>query len=134
MNERKASVIVCDEFTWSLTGKANFFGVYVQDIVIPIPEVTINQMVFFFSVETDANDPFKQVELKVEFPGSPPFTQPIAMDALPMPPPAGRTKITYRFPIMLQQRVLRPGRIATSVIHERGELSAGGVWIVQQPT
>jgi len=130
MSDRSASVIVCDDFTWSLTGKANLIGVYVQDILIPSVELPINQMVFFFTVQTGADDPFQHLALKVNFPGDEPIIQPIPISVPESPRPVERTKLFFRLPILVQQRILRPGKIATSVIHERGELDAGGVWII----
>jgi hypothetical protein len=119
--------------TWSLTGKANLFGIYAQDIVIPVPEVTVGQLVFFFIAETDIGDPFKSLSFRIQFPGEPYMDSP----SLPLPPqfleaPEGRTKMFARQAILTQNKVLRPGRILTTVIHEGGEIDAGGIWVVQQ--
>lgn len=133
MNERTAYVLVCDDATWSLTGKMNLFGVYGNDIMIPHTEMAINQMVFYFDIQTGADDPFQQLSIQIEFPGDPALQQAIAIENPSSPRPTGRTKITYKVPFMVQQRILRPGKINTHVIHERGKIDAGGVWVVHPP-
>jgi len=130
MSERTASVLVCDDATWSLTGKINLFGVYANDIVIPHPELLFNQIVFYFDIQTGFDDPFHHLAIQIEFPGEQPILQPMPTETPPSPPPAGRTKLIYKIPLMVQQRVLRPGRIIAKIIHERGQIDAGGVWVV----
>jgi hypothetical protein len=130
MTERTASVFVCDELLFSLTGKVQAIGLYTQDIVIPSEELLINQLIFFFTVQTPRTDPFHSLKFKVAFPGS----DPIEMEILPLVVQANhderRKQIVYRQAMLTQQQMLRPGRIVTSVIHERGEIEAGGFWIM----
>ena len=129
--ERRASVLVCDEMMYSLTGKVTLAGIYIQDIVIPGPALQMNQLVFFFTVETPKEEPFRSLTYKVQLPGSPPVLQPtpIIVHNIGATDPR-RKKITFRQPLLIQQPVLLPGRIEASVIHENGEIDAGGIWII----
>jgi hypothetical protein len=129
--ERKAFALVCDDLMHSLTGKVSLSGVYVQDIVIPGPALLLNQLVFFFTVETPREKPFQSLTFKVSLPGNPPREQsvPIVVNEMSIGDPR-RKRITFRQAMLLQQVVLMPGRIETSVIHEEGELDAGGIWIM----
>lgn len=131
MSERRASVIVCDDILYALTGKAFLQGVYQTDITIPGPELQIQQLVFYFSAETPKENEFKTVVLKVTLPGSPPAQIEVAIPAFNANP--GRKIMTLRAPLLLQQPILRPGRIEATVVTESDELAAAGPWIVSIP-
>ncbi|MGJ4996219.1 hypothetical protein ACQR0Z_17455 [Bradyrhizobium sp. HKCCYLS3077] len=111
-----------------MTGKAYLNGVYLTDININSDELKLAQLVFFFSVSTKLEYPFKQLTLRVVLPGSSPadFEVPLS------PPPtvsSGRTTLIVKAPMLLQQPILRPGKIETKVITESEEIDAGGFWI-----
>lgn len=133
IEERSASIIVCDDFFYSIAGKVTLSGVYVQDIVIPASETTVNQLVFFFTIETPKERPFKSLTLKIQFPGSEPILAPVViMPRMVGPEDPLRKKITIKQPMLVQQVVLRPGRIRATALHDEGELDAGGIWIALQ--
>jgi hypothetical protein len=129
MAERRASVIVCDEILYAMTGKAFLQGVYQSDIMIPGQELTIQQLVFYFSAETPRDNPFKKIVLKVIPPGMPPSQVDVALPPTPNLTP-DRNKMILRAPLLLQQPILRPGKIETIVVTESEELDAGGAWVV----
>jgi hypothetical protein len=130
MTERTASVFVCDEVLFSLTGKVQVIGMYTQDIVIPSEELPVNQLVFFFTVHTLRTDPFHSLKFRIDFPGSNPIEYEIPPFVAQATQDHRRKQIIYRQPVLTQQQILRPGRIVASVIHERGEIEAGGFWIM----
>jgi hypothetical protein len=134
MIPRHASVLICDELLFSLTGKFNLLGNYTGDIAIPSDPNTALQLVFYFIVETDVSDPFQLLTFQVTLPKSEPVVQVVPVPPL-LPPPPDRPRWTLRWPLLIPQPVLRPGKIEAKVIHEKGELIAGTPWIVagQQP-
>ena len=131
---RTASVIVCDDILFGLTGKAYLHGVYTSDITIPGDELNLNQLVFYFTAETAKEKPFKKITLRVVPPGMPPaqFQMP-SIEAIPQIANHARPKMIVRAPLLMQQLVLRPGKIETTVITESEELDAGGIWITSVP-
>jgi hypothetical protein len=131
MTERKASVFLCDEALFSLSGKITISGMYTQDLVVAGNEQQIGQLVFFFTIETPKSEPFKSLTLKVVFPGSDPIEAPTPTAVIPTASANPRRKsIIHRAPLLIPQPILRPGRIVASVIHESGEIEAGGFWVV----
>jgi hypothetical protein len=131
MTERKASVFVCDEVLFSLTGKVTISGMYTQDIVISGEEQQIGQLAFFFTIETPKSEPFKSLLLKIAFPGSDPIQTPAPVTTQPNFSNDDRRKsIIHRQPLLIPLPILRPGRIVASVVHESGEIEAGGFWVV----
>jgi hypothetical protein len=131
MTERKASAFVCDEALFSLSGKITISGMYTQDILIAGNEQQISQLVFFFTIETPISQPFDFIKLRATLPASEPvevapaITMPQTLSADPR-----RRQIIFRLPMLIPMPVLRPGRMVASVIHEGGEMEAGGFWIV----
>jgi hypothetical protein len=130
MIERKASVIVCDDFLISLQGKFVMTGVYPSDIVIPSDGVSAPQLVFFFMIEGPREDPFKSLSVKITFPGEATIKVdlPVGVTASSAIFP-DRKKVTVKQPVLVQQPVLRAGRVETIVDHDKGEIDAGGIWI-----
>ncbi len=131
--QRTASVIVCDEILFSLTGKSFLNGVYTGDITIPGDQLAVNQLVFYFTIETPKSKPFEKVILKVVPPYVPPAEFIVPFDTVQQFINKERPKIILRAPLLMQQLVLRPGKIETTVITESEELDAGGVWIANFP-
>lgn len=128
---RKASAFVCDEALFSLTGKITISGLYTQDIIIVSNEQQINQLLFFFTVETPKSEPFKSATLKITFPGG----EPVLVPMITIIPPTSldddrRKSMVFRQPVLVPMPILRPGRIVASVLHEGGEMEAGGFWVV----
>lgn len=135
MIPRHASVIICDELLFSITGKINLLGSYTGDITIPTDPTQIAQLLFYFLVETDVQDPYRSLTFQVKLPQADPVTQ-----ILPAVPPIQilpeRPRFTMRWPLLISQPLLHPGRVEAKVIHESGELVAGAPWIIlagQQP-
>jgi len=127
--ERKAFAFLCDEALFSLTGKITISGMYAHDLIIPSNEQQINQLVFFFTIETPKSKPCESLTLKVTFPGSDPIEAPASLAVVPNTDPR-RKLIIYRQPLLIPMPILRPGRIVASVVHESGEIEAGGFWVV----
>jgi hypothetical protein len=124
---RQASVLVCDDLLVSMLGKFTTIGIYTADITIPSEPIVANQLVFLFIVETDVDDLFERMTLEVTMPGQPSVKMDVPL--APPPPIPGRTRWFLRWPFMIQQPVLRPGRIEAKVIHEKGEILTSGPWI-----
>ena len=82
MIPRHASVIICDELLFSITGKINLLGSYTGDITIPTDPTQIAQLLFYFLVETDVQDPYRSLTFQVKLPQADPVTQ-----ILPAVPP-----------------------------------------------
>jgi hypothetical protein len=127
--ERRAYVLACDEVLFSITGKAYLNGVYTGDITIPGDELILGQLVFFFTAETRKENPFRKVILKTFLPDGTSSELEIPISTLPQPLNPNRPKMMLRAPLLVQQVVLRPGKIETKVITESEELDAGGIWV-----
>jgi hypothetical protein len=132
MTERSATVFACDELLFNMTGKVMIQGLYTSgDIAIPSHELRINQLVFCFSVETAITEPLSSVTLRVTLPGSEPNHQhalvPPFNPLLLGHPRRGTIKNMLTF--LIQQPLLKPGAIRTSVIHDKGEIDAGTIWV-----
>jgi hypothetical protein len=127
---RQASVIVCDDVTFTLNGKMNIHGVYTTDIGIPYDPYMGSQLVFVFLVETSPDDPYKALELSVELPGGgQKLRMPIVVPGL-RPTASDQIRWTFRYPLLLTVPVLHPGPIVAKVIHEKGEISAAAPVVV----
>lgn len=131
--ERRASVIVCDDILFGLTGKVFLQGVYTTDITIPGGEISLPQLAFYFTAETSKKNPFKKMVLRVIPPGMPPTHFEVPIEAVQQTVNPDRPKTIVRAPLLMQQILLKPGKIETSVITEFEELDAGGVWIMSVP-
>jgi len=130
MIPRHASLFICDEILFSLTGKFNLLGAYTSDLTIPNDPTVGAQLVFYFVIETDVSDPYKSLRIEVTLPETAPIVQaiPVVPQIAPILP--DRPRWTMRWPLLIPQPVLHPGRIVAKVIHEKGELIAGAPWIV----
>jgi len=132
---REASVIVCDDVRFEVTGKLVIVGVYTADISIVSDEQPTPQLQFLFRAECDINDPFATIRFEVTLPGS----EPIVAESKSLGPPpsvsAGRTRISIYQLISVPGAVLRPGKILARVVHEKGEIPVSATWITKvEPT
>jgi hypothetical protein len=132
MADRQASLLVADEIYFNLYGKAILQGIYHNDLGIAADPSPTPQLVFFFIAETDASDPFQSFAVEVTLPGSTPIRNQVAL----VPPTIvaaanpGRTRLTYRQPLLVPMPLLRPGEIKAKLIHEKGELMVTAPWII----
>jgi hypothetical protein len=131
MTGRTASVVVCDNILSDITAKIYLYGLYPVDISIPGNELLVNQLAFYFSIFTPNERPFKHVILRVTPPESATteMNYPLAgvHDAVKNP---NRPKMIFRAPLLLQQILLKVGKIETKVILDNDEeLDAGGIWV-----
>jgi hypothetical protein len=132
---RQAMLLVADEIFYNLVGKAVLQGIYHTDLIIPLEESPIGQLLFYFFMDTSLDDPFRSLAVEVTLPGSPAVQNTVPV-VFPIPPAmiqADRTRLYYRHPMLIQAPTLRPGRISAKVIHENGEIIVGAPWIVLTP-
>ncbi len=130
--DRQATVLLADDMAVSLVGKINLTGIYTSDIFIPLEAVTVAQLVFLFSLETDLNDQFQHIKLQITLPGEPPKEMNVPI--LPAAYVPGRTRLLMRHPFLIQQVVLRPGPIEARVIHDKGQIEITSLpWISLMP-
>jgi|ERR1700733_13977555 len=133
MSAIRAYVFVCDEVLYSLTGKLLAQGIYTSgDIGISSAEQRTAQLVFVFTIEFPIEGFPSLATFKVEFPDTAPssMTVPVAPPnaALLMAHPA-RKIWSFKYPMLVQQPVLKPGPIKTTLIYEGGEADAGTIWV-----
>jgi hypothetical protein len=126
---RQATVLVSDDWSFSLNGKSSAFGIYSQDIVIPKDPTEAIQLVFLFIVETAPDDPFQTLEVAVELPGGDSRRLAIGLPGTILSVSDQRRWCT-KFPLLFARPILRPGFIEARVIHEKGEISAAAPAIV----
>jgi hypothetical protein len=129
--KRKASFLVCDELLYTMNGKVNLVGIYTREIVIPADELSMSQLIFYFILEAPKDQPFRQVTFRIELPGQPSFDfeTPLSIRKSAMLDDRRKT-ITWRHPVLIQQPLLKPGRIIANIVDETGTLDAGGIWVV----
>jgi len=127
MISRQATVIVSDELLISLTGKVTILGAYTGDIKIMQEPTTVAQLVFLFIIETSLEDPYRNLTVQVTFPEAEPVRQDIPIGVVVSPE---RTRWISRWPLLIPQPILRPGRIDAKLFHEQGELTLAAPWIV----
>jgi hypothetical protein len=127
---RQASVIICEDVTYTLSGKMNIQGMFTTDIGIPFEPYLGNQLVFVFLIEASPDDPYQTLELSVELPGGQQrLRHPINVPALR--PAAGDTlRWSLKQPLLFPSVVLHPGPIIAKVIHDKGEITTAAPFIV----
>ena len=107
---RQASVMTADEALLSVSGKLNVIGIYTTDIHITTDPTIANQLVFVFQIETEPNDLFQQITLRVELPGGDSRQQMLTLqtfrDGL-----ADKIRWSLKFPLLFQNPILKPGPI-----------------------
>jgi hypothetical protein len=110
---------------------------YTGSIAIPVDEWFTPQLVFLFLVTTDLNEPFQSLACQVTLPGAEPFTLNAPTPNDPVDPELlklGARRRIYRIPMVLSRPVLRPGRIESKIIHEKGEFSPIGMPFIVKAT
>jgi hypothetical protein len=127
MSHRQATVLVCDEILISLTGKFNLLGNYTGDITIQTDPTAVAQLIFYFIIETDVSDLYRSLSVQVTLPESAPITQVVPL--LVIAPQPNRSRWTTRYPLLIRNPSLRPGRIEAKVIHDTGEMILNAPWI-----
>jgi hypothetical protein len=127
---RQASVIVCEDVTYTLSGKMNIQGVFTTDIGIPFEPYIAVQLVFVFLIETSPDDLFQKLELSVELPGGQQsLRHPINIPAL-RPAAGDSLRWSLKTPLLFPSVILHPGPIVTKVIHDKGEITTAAPFIV----
>jgi uncharacterized protein DUF6941 len=133
MSKLKASVFVCDEVLFSLTGKLVAHGIYTtDDITIPSSELRAAQLVFVFSVEYPREESVSLATFKVLLPDAAPheFTSAIVQrNAALLTANLSRKFSSFMQPVLVQQPLLKPGPIKTTVTIDDDEIDAGTIWI-----
>jgi hypothetical protein len=136
-DDRRASCLVCDDVLFSVNGKFTAIGIYSSDIVIPVDPTTVPQLVFLFDIACPRDDVFQTLIAQVTFPEQEPrrITIPflpaiVQQSALAQP---DRTHVFSRWPFLISQPVLKPGRLESKIVHEKGELVAAYNWITLPP-
>jgi hypothetical protein len=138
MGKIKASVFVCDEVLFSLTGKLVAHGIYTtDDVAIPSLEYRAPQLVFVFSVEYPREDSVSLAAFKVELPEAAPHTMsagimqrnPAVLAANP-----SRKLSSFMHPVLIQSPLLKPGPIKTTVTIDDEEIDSGTIWITSLAT
>jgi hypothetical protein len=138
VSKLKTSVLVCDELFFTLTGKQLAQGIYTtDDIAIPSSEHRAPQLVFIFSIECPLDDFMSSATFKIELPDTPPHvhTVPVAPPN-PMMVAANPARKVWSFmhPVLVQQPLLKPGVIKTTLITEHEEVDCGTIWITSLAT
>ena len=124
MNDRRATVIVSDDASYTLAGKLTLSGVYSSDIQIPVTPYLANQLIFTFLIEAPPDDPCKIVELYVSMPnngGERRLALPVSQFKLS---PSDKVRWTVKYPLLFAGPILTPGAIDARVFHEKGEIVA----------
>lgn len=128
----QVSVLVSEELYASVSGKLVLSNVFNTDINIIGDTMLVGQLVFFFMMESDLEEqPKGAITLQVTLPGEEPLLTMVPVNQVL--PQEGRTRWLLRYPVTARMVTLRPGRIETKVIHDRGETSGTGVWVVPMP-
>ncbi|MGO9486764.1 MAG: hypothetical protein ACLPX9_19690 [Rhodomicrobium sp.] len=127
----QASLLVSDDLLIALNGKWTIVGVYTGDIVVPSGGLVVPQMVFIFMVRVGVGELFERLEVEVLFPKeAEPRRQvpPLMIDQTAIP--KGRKQISLKWPFLISQPTLNPGRIQAKLIHDKGEIEVPGPWVV----
>jgi hypothetical protein len=138
MMSRQATLIIADEIYFNLHGKAILQGIYNTDLVIPSDPSNAAQLLFYFIIETDITDPFKNLSVEFTLPGSPPVRQfifvppPEVVAAIAKSQPQ-RNRFTVKHPVLIPGPTLRAGRIEAKVITESDEIPITPQWIILNP-
>jgi hypothetical protein len=133
MTDRRASVVACDNILFDVTGKIYLHGLYPADITIPGDELIVNQLMFYFTLLTPKERPFKNVTLKVTPPQQKTVELQIPVAAVQHVKNPDRPMMILRAPLLVQQLVLMLGKIETKAFADDEELDAGGIWVTTVP-
>jgi hypothetical protein len=129
---RQATLVVADDASYTLTGKINLSGIYPTDINIPRNPTFAGQLVFMFVIETEPNDPYRQISLRVELPGGDSRQLELQVGTF-KDGESDKIRWCLKFPLLFQNPVLRPGPIAASVIHDKGIILTVAPSLVLRP-
>jgi hypothetical protein len=129
---RQAVVIAADEALISVSGKLNVLGIYATDINIPTDPMVVGQLVFLFVVETNPDEPFQKLELRIDLPSGDFRQLPVNLSTL-RDGQADKVRWSLKFPVLFQNAILKPGPIVATVIHEGGMLLPAAPYIVYKP-
>jgi hypothetical protein len=132
MTTRQATVFVADEFTYSLNGKFNVFGIYGSDINIPLDPFITSQLIFVFVIETAPDDPYQSLSMHVTLPGGDARHLEIPLPRL-IAGISDQKRWCLKYPLLFTNPILRPGPVEAKVIHEKGEISTAAPFIVLRP-
>jgi hypothetical protein len=127
----QASLIVCDDIRFEITGKAIIVGMYTSDIVIPAPEYTIPQLFFLYFYECPIEERPTRIAIQLTLPGQPPILWQASPAIESVAIPEGRRGFIYRQIVPALGAVLRPGRIEARITTDRGDIDVRAPWIVQ---
>jgi hypothetical protein len=130
---RQATLVTADEATISLSGKMNIFGVYSTDITIPTETTVVTQLVFVFLVETDPDDIYQKLELRVDLPSGDFRHLPVNLTNLKATH-ADTIRWSLKYPLLFQNAILKPGPITAAVIHEKGIIYPASPFVVLRQT
>lgn len=129
MKKWHGSLLICDDMSFTLTGKVDLRGVYTSDISISSAGIPISQLVAYVFVEGELSElPTTTVQVDVSVPGA----QVSTVSFPPHVPPGlpGRTSWFLRTPLLIQNIRLQPGKIVGTVRHGDATLTLHGPWIV----
>jgi hypothetical protein len=129
---RQASLLAADEVNFSISGKINVFGIYTTDINIFTDPSSTTQLVFLFVIETDPDDPYQEITIRVDLPGGDTRQQVLAVKNF-RDGAADKIRWSLKQPLLFQGPILRPGPIVAQVIHEKGILFPAAPFIVMHP-
>ena len=131
MADRQAMALVADDMMVSVGGKITLNGIYTGYITILSDPSPVSQLVVMFLMEGDRDDPLTSLTIEVTAPGNTPVRQEFA--SAPAPNFQGfpeAKKWVARFPVVLSQIMLKPGRMSAKITDEKGEMSVSLPWIV----
>jgi hypothetical protein len=126
---RQANLITADEVMFSVSGKLNVLGIYATDINIPTDPMVATQLVFLFLIETDTDDPYQKLELRVELPGGDSRQTPLNISGF-RGGQADKVRWSLKYPFLFQNPILRPGPIVATVIHDKGIMLPAAPFVV----
>jgi hypothetical protein len=129
---RQATVLVSDELTSTLTGKLHLLGIYTGDIVISANPTPVAQLIFLFIMESDPDDPFMAIELRVELPGGAATGLRVPVESFLLSD-SDKIRWSLRFPVLLQNAMLQPGKINAIVIHDKGRIVTAAPSVIFRP-
>ncbi len=129
---RQATVLVSDDLSYSLNGKVNAFGIYINDIVIPRDPTEGIQLIFTFIIETAPDDPYQTLEVAVELPGGDARRMVIDIPGI-APTVSDQRRWSIKCPLLFARPILKPGYIEAKVIHDSGEIPTAAPAIVLAP-
>lgn len=128
MSDAKAMMFVCDDMSFSITGKINISGMFTSDVIIPSSPTLVPQMVFLFAIELPIENGYTPVALEILLPNEPePRRLSLPSQNILFVPERNRRSI--KFPYLIQNAMLHCGKIEGSVVCDERTISAGRMWV-----